>query len=86
MGTTSGVFMLVPGAMALRSVSAILGSDVAVGLQLTAEVLTVAISIGALPKLLLLPKTLDKPKGVGVALTLPSCLDLARPPSGFGTR
>ena len=49
MGTTSGVFMLVPGAMALRSVSAILGSDVAVGLQLTAEVLTVAISIGAAP-------------------------------------
>ena len=59
MGTTSGVFMLVPGAMALRSVRAILGDDVAVGLQLTAEVMIVAISIGAglfMSSLIVVPK------------------------------
>ena len=53
-GTMSGIFILVPGAMALRSVATSLLSDGdsssgsgPVGLALTSRVLTVAVSIGA---------------------------------------
>ena len=53
-GTMSGVFILVPGAMALRSVATSLlsdgdtsGGNGPVGLALTSRVLTVAVSIGA---------------------------------------
>ena len=53
-GTMSGIFILVPGAMALRSVATSLLTDAdagggsgPVGLALTSRVLTVAVSIGA---------------------------------------
>ena len=45
--TTMGVFILVPGAMALRSLNALVSADAATGLQLTAAVLMVAVSLGA---------------------------------------
>ena len=51
-GTMSGIFILVPGAMALRSIATSLLTDGdssggSVGLALTSRVLTVAVSIGA---------------------------------------
>ena len=51
-GTMSGIFILVPGAMALRSIATSLLTDSdsssgSVGLALTSRVLTVAVSIGA---------------------------------------
>ncbi len=47
-GTCSGIFILVPGAMALRSISQLVGNAAGgVGLALTSRVLTVAVSIGA---------------------------------------
>jgi uncharacterized membrane protein YjjB (DUF3815 family) len=57
--TCSGIFLLVPGAMALRSVAQFLGADEAVGLALTSRVLTAAVSIGAgvfMSSLLVTPK------------------------------
>jgi uncharacterized membrane protein YjjB (DUF3815 family) len=51
--TCSGIFILVPGAMALRSISTLFGGGESnaesnsVGLALTSRVLTVAVSIGA---------------------------------------
>jgi len=56
--TSSGIFILVPGCLALRSVTALFGGA-GVGLALTSKVLSVAVSIGAgifMASLLVVPR------------------------------